>query len=120
MYSLLHVNPEVDKLINKSFYSDKLNGYWDPARKYVDEYYTSIPFPFDEISCPRFSMTYHWSLEELAGYINSWSAVHKYIREHSVNPVNELKEQLQSYWGNDVLKVSFPITLRMGRVFLRP
>ena len=74
-YSLLYISPEIDKLI-RSFYKDVTGHYyWDAERKYVDEEYKTIPFPFNEIATPKFTMEYLWTMEELQGYLTTWSAV---------------------------------------------
>ncbi len=98
------------------FYKDVTGPYWDKERKYVDEHYRSIPFPFNEIKTPHFVMNYNWEFEQVIGYFNTWSAVQHYIRKNNENPVNIFANELKEAWG-DVLKrkVTFPIFMRTGR-----
>ena len=113
-YSLLHISDDIDKIIS-NFHFKTLENYWDPERKYVNDGYTSIPFPFTEIETPTFIIEVNWSLKELSGYVNTWSALQKYIHAHSFNPVNELINKIQPHWGNKVKRnIVFPVHLRLG------
>ena len=52
-YELLSISNEIDKCI-VDFYSNTLNGFWDERRKYIDEQYTTIPLPFEELTIPKY------------------------------------------------------------------
>jgi SAM-dependent methyltransferase len=112
-YSLLSINPVIDPLINQ-FYVDVIGSYWDKERKFIDEKYQTIPFPFEEIKSPEFEMSFEWTLDELAGYITTWSAVQKFIRQNHSNPVDELIKSIQPHWGSERKLVRFPLFLRLG------
>jgi ubiquinone/menaquinone biosynthesis C-methylase UbiE len=114
-YSLLYISPEIDKLV-RQYYTNTLGTYWDAERKYVDEEYHTIPFPFQEIITPGFTMEYHWTIEELEGYFNTWSALQKFIAVNKFNPVDELIQSIKPYSGNEKLKIVFPLHVRMGRI----
>lgn len=116
-YGLLHISPELDEHIG-TFYRHTLGPYWDKERQLIDEAYATIPFPFDELETPAFSMRYTWNLEELGGFFNTWSSVQKYIRAGQENPVPDLIGKLKETWGNEAEKktIHFPLRLRLGRV----
>lgn len=115
-YALLSVNEEIDELF-MDFYKDKTGPYWDAARKLVDNHYRDIPFPFDEIPCPDLEFSVEWTSGQFAGYLNSWSAVQRYIGEHGSNPVDPFMLTLQQVWpAGEVRTVTFPVFFRMGRV----
>ena len=114
-YDILRINKKIDLLID-TFYRDTTGPYWDEERKYVEEHYLTIPFPFKEITTPGFSMNYNWDLERVTGYLNTWSAVQHYIRKNNENPVDKFSEELKKVWGNVLKrKVQFPIFMRTGR-----
>lgn len=114
-YDILRINKKTDLLID-TFYRDTTGPYWDEERKYVEEHYLTIPFPFKEISTPGFSMNYTWELEQVTGYLNTWSAVQHYIRKNNENPVDKFAVELKKAWGNVLKrKVQFPIFMRTGR-----
>ncbi|MHC2992993.1 SAM-dependent methyltransferase [Pontibacter sp. HJ8] len=116
-YGLLQISPEMDEHIG-TFYQQTLGPYWDKERELIDEAYATIPFPFEEMAAPAFTMHYSWNLEELTGYFNTWSSVQKYIRARQENPVTELAEKLKPYWGDETEKktITFDLHMRIGRV----
>jgi hypothetical protein len=113
-YGLASVSPAVDKIIHR-FYFDIVGPYWDKERKYVDENYQTIPFPFEEIKTPLFRNTYQWPLEHFAGYLNTWSAVKHFIKDKAFNPVDIIFEELKAAWeGQNDRDVNFPALMRTG------
>ncbi len=116
-YGLLRIDSQLDPLI-ETFYSEQIGRYWDSERKYIDEAYQTIPFPFPEIRAPAFAIEVYWNLAELEGYFNTWSSVQKYMAQHKQNPVNEIIEQLRPYWqpAEEKKLIRFPIFMRVGRI----
>ncbi|MCD9017283.1 class I SAM-dependent methyltransferase [Parachryseolinea silvisoli] len=115
-YASLRIEPFVDEIIT-DFYSRIVGPYWDDARRLVEERYLTIPFPFPEIPSPGFHIDVVWTLDHLAGYLESWSATQKYTRATGINPVPELCGRLRAYWSeNDTKTVRFPIFLRLGEI----
>jgi SAM-dependent methyltransferase len=113
-YSLLQVSGEIDPIIS-DYHFTTLEKFWDAERKYVDEKYTGIPFPFVEIETPAFYIGLSWSLEELKGYFNTWSALQKFIAARSFSPVDALIQKIEPHWGGAVnRRISFPVHLRLG------
>ena len=113
-YGLLRVNTGIDFIID-NFYKNIIGSYWDPERKMIDTHYQTIPFPFQEIKAPAFSFSFQWPLEQLEGYLNTWSAVRKYINANQTNPVDDLILQLRPDWHTQ-MKVTFPLFLRIGKI----
>jgi len=74
-----------------------------------------MPFPFKEIKTSVFEIKSQWTVNDLEGYINSWSALQKFITANNYNPVNKFIEQVKPYW-KEKMKVVFPIHLRIGRI----
>ncbi len=99
------------------FYRDVAGPYWPPERSHVESRYESIPFPFDEIPVPEFSMELEWRLDDLLGYIESWSAVQRCIKERGQSPMPQLESELQEIWGDpDAPKtIRWPLTVKAGR-----
>ena len=116
MYGLLNISPEVDELVCVQFYKNTLGIYWDYERKFVDENYSTIPFPFREIQTPSFKIHYKWTLQELEGYLNTWSALQKFIAVNQFNPVDDIIQKIKPIIGNDKMNVVFPLHLRMGQI----
>ncbi|MFN8307535.1 MAG: class I SAM-dependent methyltransferase [Ferruginibacter sp.] len=115
-YSLLRISGSIDSILD-NYHNNTLGPYWDPERKYVDDGYASIPFPFVPLETPSFSIERNWSLKDLAGYLNTWSALQKYQAVHSENPVPGIIAAVSGYWGaEEKRKVIFPVHLRLGFV----
>lgn len=116
-YGLISINDKVDPWLYH-FYKNIAGPYWDKERRYIDELYKTIPFPFAEIDAPHLQITYNWTKEQFIGYINTWSAVQHFIKANNSNPLSdELEQQLNLLWPDDVLyKISFPLLLRTGQL----
>ncbi len=115
-YGRIEITPPIDNIIS-NFYTKTIGKYWDKERKYIDEHYGTIPFPFEEIQTPIFQNEHQWNLEHLIGYINTWSAVKHYIKQNNHNPIKALKVELKRYWkSEEIKKVKFPVLLRVGRI----
>jgi len=113
-YGLLQTNEAADAVIWR-LYRDILGNYWDAERHYIDENYTTIPFPLQELEAKSFNNKFTWTFEQLIGYFNTWSAVQHYIKEHGNNPIDLIKDELKAVWQASEQQVNFPLLLRMGR-----
>ena len=104
----------------KPFYEDVLGEYWDPERKHIDSGYGSLPFPFERIEIDTiFSINVEWSLNQMDGYLNTWSSVRKFIHQNDSNPVTPFIDSLvqTAVWKREELKtVRFPLFVKLGRV----
>ena len=116
MYSLANISPEINKLVNIKYYKETLGSYWDYERKFVDDNYTTLPFPFREIQCPLFKIQFEWTLDEWEGYLNTWSALQKFVAQNNFNPVDNLIEQIKPLWKQEKMKIVFPVYMRMGKI----
>lgn len=115
-YGRIKISEQIDQVIT-NFYTDIIGKYWDKERKYIDENYTTIPFPFREIQTPNFVNKQHWNLEHLIGYLNTWSAVKHFIKQNGYNPIDKLQLEIEPLWNNKEEKeIAFPLFLRIGKI----
>ncbi|MBT8406295.1 MAG: class I SAM-dependent methyltransferase [Deltaproteobacteria bacterium] len=116
-YSLLHIAPEIDSVLDK-FYAEVVGPFWPPERKFVDDKYQSITFPFEELDVPQFKMESKWSLERLIGYLATWSAVQKFRDKHNTDPIEIVIKELRRAWGRpeDKKEIHWLINMRVGRI----
>ncbi len=113
-YSLLQISPEIDTIIHE-YHFKTLADFWDPERKYVDDGYAGIPFPFTTIETKPFNIELYWSAEELNGYLHTWSALQKYMAVNPVDPVPGIMDKIKQHWGNSgKRKICFPVYLKLG------
>lgn len=115
-YGLFKSNKNTEAIINY-FYNDVIGKYWDPERRYLEENYKTIPFPFQEVyTDKKFMNTYEWDFEQLAGYLSTWSAVQHYKKQNGKNPLDQIREDLRESWAKSDKKVTFPLLLRIGKL----
>lgn len=115
-YGLIQIDEKVDEII-LDFYKNVVGSYWDKERKYIDENYKTIPFPFNEIEAPEFYIKSEWTFEHLLGYFETWSAIKHFIQANQYNPVDNIFDKLKEAWGNDLSKkITFPVLLRIGKL----
>jgi SAM-dependent methyltransferase len=116
-YTLLDIEPAIDALVG-DYYHRVIGPYWPPERKLVDDGYRSLPFPFAPIEAPAFEIRVEWSLAELIGYLQTWSATQAYLKAHGRDPSLELAERLASLWPDAERRrpVRWPLRLRVGRI----
>jgi len=99
------------------FYKNVVGKYWDKERKYIDESYTTVEFDFLELPPQIFSIEVEWTLDHLAGYLNTWSSVKHYRNAEGRSPVAEFIPRLQEEWPEETpLSFKFPVFMRLGRV----
>jgi SAM-dependent methyltransferase len=84
----------------QDFYHNVVGPYWQPERKLVEDGYSTLPFPQRELTAPIFEIELNWSLEQLMGYVRSWSATALYIRSRGSDPVPDLYSGLLRSWGD--------------------
>ena len=108
-----------NKDLNKkliAFYKETIGPYWDSERRYIDDHYRTIPFPYDELPPAEFTIEQQWSLDDLSGYLNTWSSVQHFIKLNNYNPVDQLRSDLEKIWPpGQIIAFRFPLFLRLGR-----
>ena len=114
-YGLMSIDKKVDQVIYK-LYEEILGKYWDSERRYIEEGYKTIPFPFEEIVAPHFQIKTTWNFNQMIGYLNTWSSLQHYKKANDRNPLEYVLTELKEAWGDDAEKdVRFPVLLRVGK-----
>ncbi len=115
-YGRLDLPAGMDAIFQR-FYGETVGPYWPPERKWIDDGYRSLDFPFTEISAPDFFIEVEWDLPRLLDYLSTWSAVKHYRAGKGSDPLPALMTELQPLWGNPatVLQLKWPLFLRVGR-----
>ncbi|RMI05090.1 MAG: SAM-dependent methyltransferase [Calditrichaeota bacterium] len=115
-YGLFHISAEIDALLHE-YYHHTVGPFWPPQRKWIDEKYQTLPFPFGEIPAPSFPMVARWDLSRVLGYIGTWSATRRYLKHYGRNPLEQIRQKLETLWGEParLRTVQWPIYLRVGK-----
>jgi ubiquinone/menaquinone biosynthesis C-methylase UbiE len=116
-YNVIRAEDEaIDKIIQQ-FYWNIIGQYWDPERRYVDQAYATVDFNFTPLPSKEFSHHVLWDKQTFKGYLHTWSAVQKYIRENNQSPVTFIDDEVDSVWKeNEPKAFHFPLFLRIGRI----
>lgn len=107
--------PELQQILHR-FNRGTIESYWLPERQLVLDGYSTIPFPFDEIAVPRFTLSRELTLPALIGYVRTWSATARYVAEQGMAEVERLEADLGRHWGDPETArlVEAPLYLRAG------
>ncbi len=100
------------------YYRNIVGPFWPPERRYIDEKYETLPFPFVELPVPEMRMKVEWDLNEFTGYLQTWSATKRFQEKHDQNPLDLARPLLVKSWGDPGNRqtVYWPIHLRLGRM----
>ena len=116
-YEKFRIDPQIDALVD-AFYTQVVGPYWPPERRYVEEGYRTLPFPWREQSVPAFYARDALGPRPghgLPGHLVGRAAVQGGPRPR--DPLPELRSQLARRWpvDGDARLVAWPIHLRLGR-----
>lgn len=115
-YGLARITPEVDALV-EDYYQNTVGPYWPPERRHIETGYRTFEFPFPELAAPAFTMEADWSVQQLLGYLDTWSASRRCATMTGRDPIAALSPAIADAWGDmPTRKVQWPLSLRVGRV----
>jgi SAM-dependent methyltransferase len=116
-YSLPAIALEIDPIIQR-YFREILSGYWPERFHYIDEQYRTLPFPFPELTPPKFTIETGWDLTEVLGFLQSWSGTANYEKQTGRNPIALIRPELMKAWGPASAKrmLRWKLFLRVGRI----
>ncbi len=103
--------------LNQSLHAffETIDAYWSPERLLITNRYQTIDFPFLELSAPSFAMNQDWTVEQLIGYLTTWSAVQSYSAQQGSEQLSVLLKAIADHYPATSLTVNFPLSFRIGR-----
>jgi SAM-dependent methyltransferase len=106
----------IDTVI-EDFYERVVGPYWAPERRWVETGYRTLDFPFAEVEISSPPVSEDWTLDQVLGYLSTWSAVAKCREVTGGDPLPALEAELASLWGDLAgrRRIEWPIALRAGR-----
>lgn len=113
-YDRLQVDPGVDAVI-EYFYMQVVRADWPPERHHVETGYRELPFPFARLQAPSFAMRADWTVDDLLGYLGTWSATRRCHERTGNDPISEIADDLRRAFGPVRRQVSWPLTVLAGR-----
>jgi SAM-dependent methyltransferase len=114
-YDVASISPQVDAILAR-YYREIVGPYWPAERSAVENGYRTLAFPFEELATGRWEMRVHWELEQLLGYVATWSASRRYAAARGSDPLDLVRAELERAWGAAPRDVTWPLLARIGRV----
>jgi SAM-dependent methyltransferase len=115
-YRLFEIAPDIDA-ITRRFYKGVVGPFWPPERLLTEQRYQTMEFPFAEFAAPNFVIEQQITLDDVAGYVRTWSATRAFVKHHGKDPVDDLVAELGPAWGAESRRLArWPIAMRIGRV----
>lgn len=98
------------------FYGQDSHEHWPPDRDHVESGYRSLDFPFAERGLPPLTITRDWSLSDLAGYVETWSATKQARKTGAGAQIDAGMAEIGQLWGDPATqyRVSWPLTARIA------
>jgi hypothetical protein len=115
-YAAPRMEGDVGAVLTRFMFED-VGPYWPAERAYVDNEYRTIPFPFERVPAPAFSLDAEWTLGQVAGYMSSMSATARYIKANGTDPVVAVRAELKALWPDESpRRIVWPVILVAGRI----
>lgn len=95
-YGLFELAEDAASTVLRSFHED-VGRYWPERRKLVEEGYASLELPWST-ERHRFTMEASWTLDDMLGYLGTWTATKRCAEREGRDPVAELRSDLTAAW----------------------
>jgi len=119
-YGIVIVDGAAGEVI-ADWYWNVAGPHWPPGRQHVENGYRDLAWPWPPVeldaASPALEMRAAWTREELIGYVTSWSATAKLVREQGMAPVLGLDAALAKTWpAGEAREIRWPLTLKLARL----
>jgi SAM-dependent methyltransferase len=111
-YELCEVTEQCDRVID-TLYREIVGDYWPPERVMIEEGYASVTMPGTPVAAPMLQMQLDWRVENMLGYLRTWSACKRFESDHQRDPVDDIEAALRSAWGPSERPVSWPLKIKV-------
>ena len=117
VYSEVFVDLVLDPILQEQIIT-VIAPYWSPQNVHSHNGYRDLPFPFEPVEAPRFTITVDWNLPQLMAFIETWSATQKLISEQGTGFLEQAIQKIAESWGDPgtLRQVNMPIALKCGRL----
>lgn len=106
---------QIDSLL-AHYYQHIVGPFWPPERRWLEQGYDGLDWPFADIAAPAFELTADWTLPQLLGYLGTWSASRAYQQHHGRDPRESIAAELATAWGEIGQRtIRWPLALKVAR-----
>jgi SAM-dependent methyltransferase len=113
-YNNAELDPAALKPIMELYHA--LDPWWRPEREDVETGYARFDFPFDEFAVDGGVIERKWDFADMRAYLETWSALRLAREAGQGGMIDEYLVRAEAAWGDRILAVTWPITVRAGRV----
>ena len=115
-YSWFSIDEQVDVCIRENFLKF-LDPYWAVQNKLLWDHYRDVPFPFKRIKPPEIEMNMVWDLNQLFGYLRSWSSTRQWLDDVGESLFLKAYDAAIAAWGDENLQklVTMDFCVLVGR-----
>ena len=114
-YGQCVVADDIDACIDL-LYTGLTGPFWPPERALIERGYRDLELPGPEIAPPALVMQLEWSVDDMLGYLRTWSACRRYLAVHGSDPVDQIEAMLKEAWGDAARTVRWPLAIRVCRL----
>lgn len=114
-YELSNVNARCDAIV-RVLYDDIVGDFWPPERAIIEQRYETVAIPGIELETPQSQMSLDWRVDDMLGFLRTWSACRRYEARHGTDPVLQIAAELSRAWGSGERQVTWPLTLKASRL----
>jgi SAM-dependent methyltransferase len=113
-YGHFAVEPEIYDILNHRLF-EPIDPYWARGNRIVMNGYRELSLPYKEIKTPDFVIQAEWTLAQLLAYLQTWSAVKRFLADVGHDPTAGLESTLKPLWGGPetTRTVTMPLHLRV-------
>ena len=98
--------------------SDRLDQDWPTGIEWVKKGYKDLPFPFPTLKLEPLAFRLDWTIDDLFGWISTWSAVHRHRARTGEEPLTGVRAELEEVWPHDPglpARIVFPLYYKVGQ-----
>lgn len=96
-------------------YHDGPLGPWWPANRWdLLENYPDARLPWETLPYPGSDLSCLWSVEEMLGYLDTWSALVN-ARRAGEDPLGNFSPLLRAHWGEGKRQIQWPLRVKAWR-----
>lgn len=116
-FAYAEISPAIDRLTRR-VHDEIVDPFWIEPNRIVENGYRDLHFPFEPVAAPPIRMVSRMDLAAFEGYMRTWSASVKYQKQHGVDPISLVHEELREAWcpTDHVKEVNWRLNVRIGGV----
>jgi ubiquinone/menaquinone biosynthesis C-methylase UbiE len=114
-YDGMRVLGEFDEVFKRAVLQP-IHALWPPQNRLLWRGFVDLPFPYERIAAPSFSIELKWTFAQLMDYLGTWTAVKRYIAQGHPDFLMDASDALAPVWRHEgARRVVMPLHLLCGR-----